>query len=113
MCQSYVNQCSNIPSAAANTRETQKISKYQNLANDYCFVPIGIETFGSFGTEGHKLIRAIGKKIVEVTGEKLSTSYLFQRISIAIQQGNLSYTLGTVPHSEGLEEVFEFVSNPD
>ena len=70
-------------------------------------------TFGSFGTEGHKLIRAIGKKIVEVTGEKLSTSYLFQRISIAIQRGNSSCILGTVPHSEGLEEVFEFVSNPD
>jgi len=111
VCQSYVNQCSNNPSAAANIRETQKITKYQNLATDYCFVPIGIETFGSFGTEGHKLLKAIGKKIMEVTGEKRSTSYLFQRISIAIQRGNSCCILGTVPHSEGLEEVFEFVSN--
>ena len=76
------------------------------------FAPIGIETFGSFGTEGHKLLKAIGKKIMEAMGEKRSTSYLFQRISIAIQRGNSSCIFGTVPHSEGLEEIFEFVSNP-
>jgi len=98
--------------AAADIRETQKISKYKNLANDYCFVPIGIETFGSWGSEGHKLVTSIGRKIMEVTGEKRSTSYLFQRISMAIMRGNSSCVLGTVPHSEGLEEVFEFVSDP-
>ena len=47
VCQSYVNQCSTNPGAAADIRENQKISKYQNLANDYFFVPIGIESFGS------------------------------------------------------------------
>ena len=113
VCNSYVYQCSSTPGAAANIRESQKISKYKNLANDYCFVPIGIETFGSWGQEGHKLIKAIGKKVMEVTGEKRSTSYLFQRISIAIRRGNSSCVLGTVPHTEGLEEIFEFVSNPD
>ena len=84
VCQSYVNQCSNNSGAAAVTRESQKTSKYKNLANDYYFVPIGIETFGAWGTEGHKLIKAIGKRIMEVTGEIKSTSYLFQRISMSI-----------------------------
>ena len=37
--------------------------------------------------------------------------YLFQSISIAIQRGNSSCVLGTVPHSEGLDEVFEFVTD--
>ena len=113
VCQSYVNQCSNNPGAAADIRESQKISKYKNLANDYWFVPIGIETFGSWGQEGHKLVKVIGKRVMEVTGEKRSTSYLFQRISIAIRRGNSSCVLGTVPHSEGLDEIFEFVSNSD
>ena len=111
VCQSYINQCSANPGTAANIRKTQKISKYNNLVNNYCFVPIGIETFGSRGQEGHKLVKAICKKIMEVTGEKRSTSFLFQRLSIAIQRGNANCVLGTVPHSEGLDEIFEFVSN--
>ena len=32
-----------------------------------------------------KLVKQIGKKIQEATGEKLATFYLFQRISMAIQ----------------------------
>ena len=111
MSQPYIDKCSVNPSAAADTRETQKISKYRNLANDYFFVPVGIEIFGPWGTEGHKLVKSIGKKITEVTGEKRSTSFLFQRIGIAIQRGNASCILGTVPQSEGLDEIFEFVSN--
>ena len=79
----------------------------------YIFVPVGVETFGSWGPEGSKLIRSIGKKVIDVTGEKRSTSFLFQSISMAIQRGNASCVLGTVPHSEGLNEIFEFVSTDE
>ena len=47
---------------------------------------------------------------MEETGEKRSTYYIFQGISITIQRGNASCVLGTVPHSEGLDEIFEFES---
>ena len=110
LCKSYINQTVISAGAAADTRENQKISKYSSLAENYLFVPIGVESFGSWGQEGIKLVKSIGKKIMEVTGEKQSTSYLFQRISMAIQRGNASCVLGTVPPSEGLEEIFEFVS---
>ena len=39
--------------------------------------------------------------------------YLFQNISIAIQRGNASCVLGSIPHSEGLDEIFEFVTLGD
>ena len=71
-------------------------------------MPIGIETFGAWGPEGMKLIQSIGRIVAEATGEKRSTSFIFQRISMAIQRGNASCVLGTVPRSEGLEEIFEF-----
>ena len=64
-----------------------------------------------WGQEGHKLVKEIGKKVMQATGETRSTKFLFQAISIAVQQGNASCVIGTVPHSEGLEEIFEFVSN--
>ena len=31
-----------------------------------------------------------------------------QRVSMAIQRGNASCVLGTVPRSEGLEKIFDF-----
>ena len=112
VCQSYVFKCSKNPGAAAEFREKEKISHYKDLSNNYCFVPVGVESFGSWGTEGRKLVKAIGRKVMEVTGEKRSTFFLFQRISMAIQRGNASMIVGTVPRSEGLNEIFEFITNP-
>ena len=51
-------------------------------------MPVGIKTYSAYGPQGFKLIKQIGKKIQEATGEKLSTFYLKQSISMAIQQGN-------------------------
>ena len=48
--------------AAAEARETLKTSKYTELSETYCFTP----TFGSWGSEGHKLV----KKVIEETVEK-------------------------------------------
>ena len=72
---------------------------------------MGLESLGSWGQEGHKLVKEIGKKVMQATGETRSTEFLFQAMSIAVQRGNASCVIGTVPHSEGLEEIFEFVSN--
>ena len=58
--------------------------------------------------------KTIGAKMKEATGERKSTFFLTQSIFMAIQRGNASCVLGTVPHSEGLEEIFEFVTTqPD
>ena len=51
------------------------------------------------------------ENVMEETGERKSTFFLTQSISIALQRGNSSCVLGTVPHSEGLEEIFEFGSS--
>ena len=111
LCQSYINQSSKVAGAAADSREDVKIKKYSDLAEKYCFVPVGLESLGSWGQEGHKLVKEIGKKVMQATGETRSTEFLFQAISLAVQRGNASCVIGTVPHSEGLEEIFEFVSN--
>ena len=99
VCATYVTKCSKSPCAAAETRETSKKSKYKHLT-DYCFIPIAIETFGAWGSEGLKLIKDIGKKLKEVTGNNRSTFYLTQQISMAIQRGNSSCIFGTIPDSD-------------
>ena len=96
--------------SAADMKETIKTSKYTELAKNYFFVPLGLETYGSWGTEGIKLIKDIGKKVSEVSGEKHSTSFISQNISMSLQRGNANCVLGTVPHSESLDEIYQFVS---
>ena len=61
---------------------------------------------GSWGKESHNLISEIGLKLGDITGDKKSKFYLFQRISMAIQRGNAASVLGTIGSSSHLEEIF-------
>ena len=79
LCNSYINQTSKIAGAAAEAREFSKTLKYTEIAENYCFAPIGIETFGSWGSDGHKIVKEIGRKVMEATGEKRS---VFSFISV-------------------------------
>ena len=72
-------------SSAAAAREDKKADKYSNLSDKYHFVSVGAQTYGDFGLQGLKLIKQIEIKIREVNGGKLSTFFLLQSISMAIQ----------------------------
>ena len=48
------------------------------------FVPVAIETMGSWNNDSLNFVRSIGKKLTDVTGDPLETNYLFQRLSVAI-----------------------------
>ena len=72
---------------------------------------MGAETFGAYGPQGLKLLKKIGKKIQEATGEKRSTFYLLQSVSMAIQRGNAACVIGTAPSSSDLEGIFEFFTH--
>ena len=69
-------------------------------------MPIAVETFGGWGPEGASVIKTLGKKIQEKTGEKRSTFFLFQSISLAVQRGNATSVLGTARTGEKLDEIY-------
>ena len=108
LCDSYVKKSSKRACSAAEEREFKKVDKYSNLSDNYHFVPVGVETYGAFGPQGLKLLKKIGRKVCEVTGEKRSTYFLLQSISMAIQRANAACVLGKAPASTGLEGLFEF-----
>ena len=89
-------------------REQRKFKKYEDLAAQGIFVPIAIETSGVWGKEGRHMIQKIGSKISNLTSEARSTYYLMQRISIAVQRGNVASILGTFPSGKELNEIFYF-----
>lgn len=92
--------------AAALSAEKSKTSKYRNLLSDFIFLPVAVETFGSWGPQGSHFIKQIGDQISKLTGDNNSGTYLFQRISVAIQRGNAASICGTFPASQALDELF-------
>ena len=94
---------------AAQEAEQIKFNTYRELATNYTVIPVATETFGSWGQIGLKFVKDIGTRIAEATGEKRSKYYLFQSISIAIQRGNVASVLGTTPHTDKLDEIFDFM----
>lgn len=103
---SYINRTSKEVGWAAKHAEEKKYEHYVDLREQFIFIPIATETSGVFGKDEIKLIKAIGSKITEVTSEKRATSFLFQRLAITIQRGNVASILGTIPPSKNLNELF-------
>lgn len=103
---SYVGRTSRDPGYAAKQAEDEKYRNYTNLMDQFIFVPVASETSGIFGKIGLQLLKKIGSKIKTVTQEKKATSYLIQRISVAIQRGNVASILGTIPKTKNLGEIF-------
>lgn len=91
---------------AAIRREADKNRKYSNLLAQYIFVAIAIESSGTWGTAGLNFIKEVGRRIQIVSGDARSTTFLIQRLSIAIQRGNVSSILGTLPPGKALDEIF-------
>ena len=91
---------------AAVDAENDKNYKYRELARNYIFIPVATETMGSWGPAGLSFVKEIGQRITDCTGDKRSTSFLFQSISMAIQRGNITSIRGTVPNTRTLDELF-------
>jgi hypothetical protein len=103
---SYVPVTSRHPGHAAKLGEVSKHKLYASAQGQYHFVPVALETSGVWGKEGISLIKEIGRRITEATGEPRATSYLIQRLSICLQRGNVASILGTLPPGRELDEIF-------
>ena len=69
-------------------------------------MPVAMETMGCFAPMGLQFIKDLGKRIIEINGDKRSTIYLFQRLGIATQRGNAASITGTLPSSRTLDELY-------
>ena len=59
-------------------------------------MPIAIETLGTWGEEGLAFVNEVGRRIAADTGDKRATSFLKQRLAMAVQRGNAAAVLGTI-----------------
>ena len=76
----------------------------------YIFTPVGFETLGSWRTEACSLVKQIGKKWQDQSGEQRATCFSVQKkISIESQRGNAFSVLGTFPYSRRLDDIFNIL----
>ena len=65
-----------------------KCIKYREIDATHIFVPIAIETAGTWDKQATELIEEIGRRCTLETEDPKETIYMYQRIAIAIQRGN-------------------------
>ena len=106
MARSHTTATSKEAGKAAEQAESTKTTTYSDLIGSYDFIPVAMETLGSWGPQGKKFVEAIGDRIALATGEKRAKYFLFQAISMATQRGNVISVMGTVPNSRKMDEIY-------
>ena len=90
--------------AAAESASIQKRNKYQNLLQTHLFVPVAVETMGSWSKESLDFVEELGRRLTVVTGDKRESTFLRQLLSIAVQRGNAAAFAGCLPEFAGEED---------
>jgi hypothetical protein len=85
---SHLDRTSITAGAAAEQAAILKTSKYADILHSYDFVPVAVETLGAWSDSSLSFVKQLGKRLSDMTGDKLETVYLLQRLSIAIQRCN-------------------------
>lgn len=85
---SYLHSTSHQPGAAAENSSNRKEAKYSALARSYMFIPLAFETLGPLGSKAANFISELGRRLSLVSKDHREGSFLFQRISVAIQRFN-------------------------
>jgi len=86
--ESHNGSTASKPGAAANKTAQNKIDKYAILASTHIFYPFAVETAGTWYHMAIELTQEIGRRITAITEDTKETTFLFQRLTLAVQRGN-------------------------
>jgi len=85
---SYIQSSATIAGAAAETAASKKLAKYSDLAVSHRFLPIALESQGPINTAAETFLKDLGRRISLVSGDPRESTFLFQRLSVALQRFN-------------------------
>ena len=85
---SYLSSTSISAGSVAELAAVRKQSKYADLAQRYEFVPIAVESHGTYSATATAFLADLGRRLSAATSDAKETAHLFQRLSIAIQRFN-------------------------
>jgi hypothetical protein len=97
LAESYRSRSAEVAGAAAEIAADRKTAKYTAILPSYCFVPLAFETLGPINQDGLALIKLLGYRLAQITGDNRETTFLCQRISMSIQRFNAVAFCSTFP----------------
>jgi len=86
--ESHIGSTATKLGAVAYKTAQNKIDKYSKLASTHIFYPFAIETAGAWHEMAIELTQEIGGRVTTITEHTRETTFLFQRLSMALQRGN-------------------------
>ena len=85
---SYLPSTSISAGSAAELAAARKQAKYTELAQRYEFVPIAVESHGTYRATTTTFLADLGRRLSAATSDAKETAHLFQRLSTALQRFN-------------------------
>ena len=71
------------------------MAKHAHLTPVHLFSPVVVETTGVFDPRTKAILKELDHQMTQTMGEEAATTYLIQRLSVAVQQGNCASVKGT------------------
>ena len=101
---SHLVQSAAQAGSAAADAEASKCAKYSKLRQkaENIFVPLAIESLGTWGPSASSLCKEIGARLATSTGDPRALYFLRQRLGLAVQRDAASIS-GTSPQADILE----------
>lgn len=93
---SYLADTAAVAGAAAERAASAKASKYLLLATTHTFMPLAFETLGPLNAEAVSCLDKLGGLIIAKTGDPRERAFLYQRLSMAVQRGNVACFSGSM-----------------
>jgi hypothetical protein len=94
---SYVQSASRGAGPVAELEADRKSVKYTELLSNYIFQPFAVENLGPTKSSAIDFLNDLGGRLVGCSGETREASFLFQRISVAVQRFNSVLLHDTFP----------------
>jgi len=85
---SYSHLSSISAGKAAERAAEMKVGKYSAITMTHDFLPIAFETLGPLNSAAAEFLTSLGKRLTCSTGDSRECSFLFQRLSVALQRFN-------------------------
>ena len=76
----------NFAGAAAEKASDKKKINYNDLTNTHIFTPIAVETIGAWCAQSALFVEVLVGRITAVTNEPFETTYLYQRLSVSLNE---------------------------
>ena len=80
-----------VAGEVASQAEDRKCVKHAGLPVTHSFTAVAVETSGVSGPKTWKFLKELGRRVRRETGEEKASSFLYQKISVAVQCRNLFY----------------------